>query len=106
MKKGLELNWLSNKQSSGRCLSLEGKDIVWDHIQLQPDFSDTHVHKKLTRDNIYLTPTYKMRNNLATEVLDADMLYTTRAYQRTLKEPSDLDASITLLTHRQLWWID
>ena len=53
--------------------------------------------KKLTKEHIVLTPANKMRNNLATQVLDANMLYLMKSHRATLQEPEKIASAIKLL---------
>lgn len=76
------------------------KCIVWEHweecfkFNFQNGFS---IHNKLTEEHINLTPSSKMRNELAIQVLNKDMLYLMKAYQATLHNPQNLASSIELL---------
>lgn len=70
----------SAKDSSGtRCLTLSGnRCIVWEHFLNafkfdQGEFS-LSLPEKLTMDHFELDPASKMRNHLAEEVLDQNML--------------------------------
>lgn len=62
-----------------RCLTLSGnRRIVWDNFLNafkydQGEFSFA-LHEKLTMDHFDLDPASKMRNHLADEVLDENML--------------------------------
>lgn len=58
---------------------------------------DFSIHNKLTEEHINLTPSSKMRNELAIQVLNKDMLYLMKAYQATLHNPQNLASSIELL---------
>ena len=51
----------------------------------------------LTKDHIELTSASKMRNRLAEQVLDKDMLFLMKSYQATLNDPERLSATIQLL---------
>jgi len=81
-------------------ISSEGKRITWDHWEACFNFnfqSGFLVHPKLTEEHIKLTPAAKMRNSLAIEVLNRDMLYLMKLYQATLKKTENLASSIRLL---------
>ncbi|KAK3092667.1 hypothetical protein FSP39_005616 [Pinctada imbricata] len=100
IRNNLESSKIQNKTSTGRYLVHNGKCITWDHweacyrFNFQSGFS---IHRKLTEEHINLTPATKMRNNLAIEVLNKDMLYLMRSYQATLKNPENLASSIEIL---------
>jgi hypothetical protein len=100
IRNNLESSKIENKTSTGRYLVHSGKCITWDHweacyrFNFQSGFS---IHRKLTEEHINLTPATKMRNNLAIEVLNKDMLYLMRSYQATLKNPENLASSIEIL---------
>ena len=55
------------------------------------------IHRRLTKEHIYLTSESKMRNHLANEVLNTDMLYLMKEYQKTVPNPDSLLSTITLL---------
>ena len=57
------------------------------------------VHQKLSNENMYLTSESKMRNRLAEDVLDSEMLHLMEAYQSNLppEDASKLEGSISLL---------
>ena len=59
--------------------------------------SGLRIHRHLTKEHVVLTPASKMRNNLATQVLDGDMLYLMKSYQATVQEPKRLSATVKLL---------
>ncbi|MES9879371.1 MAG: hypothetical protein ABW185_00625 [Sedimenticola sp.] len=91
---------MSHKTTAGRYLLLNNHPIVWGHwtecfhFNFQNGF---HIHRKLTEEHINITPASKMRNKLATDVLDKNMLYLMKMYQATLKDPERLSSSIALL---------
>lgn len=89
-----------SERSKGRYLMLNGKAILWNHFEQAFEFNDQlglRIHPKLTKDHIDLTPVSKMRNELATSVLDRNMLYLMKSYQATLSEPEILESTIKLL---------
>lgn len=100
IRNNLEASKIQNKTSTGRYLVQHGKCITWDHweacyrFNFQSGFS---IHRKLTKEHINLTPATKIRNKLAIEVLNKDMLYLMKSYQSTLKNPDNLASSIKLL---------
>lgn len=68
------------------------KAYNWDRIH-----NSVRVHPKLTDEHIFLTKTSKMRNRLAEDVLDVEMLNLMKAYQRNLKNGKYLDGAISML---------
>ena len=75
--------------------------ILWKHFQdaYQWDYSNNflRIHRKLTKDHFFLNCTLKMRNHLAEQVLNSDMLYLMEKFQETLPQPSQLNATLSLL---------
>ena len=68
-------------------LSSRGLDIQWKAWVEAYDFDRSNpiqVHKKLTKDHIYLDTSSKMRNHLAEEVLNDDMLQLMVDYKGSL----------------------
>ena len=61
------------------------------------------IHRKLSNDHFYLNSTLKMRNHLAEQVLNKDMLYLFQEYQKTLDDPEKMDAVIELLQQTSLF---
>jgi hypothetical protein len=57
------------------------------YFNLQNGFG---IHHKLTDEQFTLTPASKMRNQLAIEVLDRNMLYLMKIYQTALQDPERL----------------
>ena len=96
-------NGISSSSSGGktiRCLELDGRLILWDHWVKASDYNvqgGYRIHRKLTPEHIELNATGKMRNALAIEVLDSQMLNLMRLYQKTCKEPEELSCTIKLL---------
>ena len=101
IRNGIESSKQENSTTKkGRYLLLQGQPIVWEHFEGAFDFntqSGLRIHRHLTKEHISLTPGNKMRNNLATHVLDKDMLYLMRAYQSSLQLPEQLSSTIKLL---------
>ena len=94
-----------NKSSSGRYLILEDKEVVWDQWEKAFLYNAKYglrLHRKLTKDHIYLTNSLKMRNHLAEEVLSRDMLSLIKAYQVTLSKPEELNSTVKLLEQTSL----
>ncbi|XP_033763366.1 uncharacterized protein LOC117344648 [Pecten maximus] len=85
-----------------RHMKLNNEFIEWSHFR-KAYFWDisTHpfpIHHKLTQEHIFLTSEGKMRNHLADDVLNSEMLYLMEQYKVSLGEAgSQLDATIGLL---------
>lgn len=89
-----------SEKQGGRYLILNGHPVVWEHWKecLQFNFQNGFsIHRHLTDEHINLTPASRLRNHLALQVLDKDMLYLMIRYQSTLKDPPSLSSSISLL---------
>lgn len=100
IRNGLFASRYANINKSGKYLVSGGYTIVWDHFEEAANFNSRfgmRIHRKLTRDHIELTPASKMRNELATSVLNRDMLFLMRSYQKSLSEPNRLNGTIALL---------
>ena len=85
-----------------RLLTVKGEHIVWDHwvkaFEWDIANNSLKVHHKLTQDHFMLTTPMKMRNKLAEDVLDCNMLHLMELYKNYLGEKgTDLDRSIDLL---------
>jgi len=73
--------------SGTRCLTVNGKCIVWEQLVNaykydQGEFSMSY-NEKLTAEHFELDPAAKMRNHLAEEVLDKEMLLLMKVYKYT-----------------------
>lgn len=55
------------------------------------------IHHKLTHDHFFLTSESKMRNKLAEEAMNGDMLHLMEEYQKSLLDGSHLQATVDLL---------
>lgn len=89
-----------NKYVAGRYLIMNGKPVVWDHIEEAYNFNTQQgfrIHRHLTKEHIDLTSSSKMRNKLAEQVLDKDMLFLMKSYQATLHDPERLSSTVALL---------
>lgn len=91
-----------NVQSVRYILLDAGKPVVWDTFESAAKYNTKfgiRIHNKLTSDAINLSQTGKMRNALAEQVLDSNMLDLVQAYKDS-KEELDHDVSgITVLQH-------
>ena len=87
-----------NVNNTGRYLTINDVPVLWDHWKECFDFNFQNgfsIHRKLTEEHIQLTPASKIRNHLAIQVLDKDMLYLMKAYQATQDDPERLSSSIS-----------
>jgi hypothetical protein len=87
-------------KESKRSLVHKGKAIVWSQWESAYEWDKKNTfqqHFKLTDEHFLLTSSNKMRNKLAEQVLDSDMLALMKAYQTTVKEPEQLSSTIELL---------
>lgn len=87
-----------------RHLTIKDKFIEWDHFKEAYlwDISSNPfpIHQKLTQEHIYLTSENKMRNNLAEDVLNCEMLHLMELYRSSLGDTGHkLDGTIEMLTH-------
>lgn len=100
IRNSIEASKLANKSSPGRHLTIFDKPVVWEHFEAAYAFntqSGFRIHRYLTKEHIDLTSTSKMRNRLAEQVLDKDMLFLMKSYQATLDDPERLSSTIDLL---------
>ena len=89
-----------------RQLMLNGQYIFWDHFEQVYAFNclnSLRIYRKLTKEHIEVTASDKMRNHLAINVLNADMLNLMRLYQKSLPDQSVLNATIELLEHTSVF---
>ena len=78
--------------TSKRQLLLNGKYIFWEHFERAYEFnSKTHLrlYRKLSRDHVFIDAPGKMRNHLAINVLNWDMLNLMKTFQSSLTDPSE-----------------
>ena len=102
IRNGIESSKQANGNTKGRYLVCNGHSIIWEHFEAAYEFntqSGLRLHRHLTKEHIILTPANKMRNNLATQVLDHNMLYLVKAYQATHESPELLSSTVDLLKH-------
>ena len=105
IRNNIESSRKIHQNKPGRLLLVHGNVIVWDHWIKSYEFNNSQgisIHRNLTEGHIYLDATAKMRNSLAIEVLNKDMLFLMKLYQATLQNPEDLSASISLLEHTSI----
>ena len=100
VRNNLESSRHNNKSKNGRYLLKGTIPIVWEHwleaykFNIQSGFP---IHRKLTDEHFFLTPVLKMRNGLAADVLNNEMLYLMKCYQATLTNQFQLAATVELL---------
>ena len=90
----------SIKENSPRKLMYHGKMILWKHWEDAYVYNCTHdlrISRKLSKEHIQLSAQSKMRNHLALNVLNSDMLHLMHTYQGTLPNSQCLDSTIALL---------
>ena len=98
---------IRNSVLSSRCdgkgprqLLLKGKHIFWEHFQAAYEFnngSDLRLYRKLSKEHVNVNSAGKMRNHLAINVLNKDMLNLMHIYQGSLLHPEELNSTIGLL---------
>ena len=57
------------------------------------------IHRKLSNEHFFLNNSLKMRNHLADQVLNSDMLYLMQSYSQSLESPNVLHACVDMLKH-------
>jgi len=84
-----------------RHLKFEEESIEWEHFRnayLWDISNPFPIHHKLTQEHIFLNSESKMRNHLAEDVLNCEMLHLMEMYQQSLgKAGSKLNATVQLL---------
>jgi hypothetical protein len=92
-----------NKSQSKKCLQHNMKFILWDHFYKAYlwDISNNPfpVHRKLKDEHFNLTSESKMRNHLAEEVLNREMLHLVQCYAESQENSAFLSSTIELLSH-------
>ena len=86
--------------TSKRQLLLNGKYIFWEHFERAYEFNNkTHLrlYRKLSKEHVYVDAPGKMRNHLAINVLNWDMLNLMKTFQSSLSDPSEVDSTVWLL---------
>lgn len=84
--------------NSKRHLKFGSKLIEWEHFSKSYlwDISTNPfpIHYKLTQEHIYVTSEGKMRNHLAEDVLNPEMLHLLTQYWSSLSDGGKLDATM------------
>lgn len=77
-------------QSHQRLLTVDGHFVIWkmwiDAYQWDRSTNTFPIHHKLSDEHLFPTNAQKMRNKLAFQVLDNDMLHLMRCYSSTLND--------------------
>ena len=77
--------------------------IYWENFvsAFQWDYNSHYcrIHRKLTSEHFELNSSLKVRNHLAEQVLNNDMLLLLKCFQKSLQNPESLDATIDLVSH-------
>ncbi|KAK3099914.1 hypothetical protein FSP39_011714 [Pinctada imbricata] len=80
--------------------------IYWNHLYSAHIWDVSHnpfpVYHKLTHEHFFLTSESKMRNHLAEEVLNKEMLHLIECYAESLPDNSYLSSTIELLQHTSI----
>ena len=86
-----------------RKLRFKGHDIVWNHWIKAYNWDTAtnlvRIHQKLTDEHLFLNKWAKMRNHLAEEALDNNMLHLMQQCQGSLKDGHYLESTTDLLTN-------
>jgi hypothetical protein len=88
------------KSIPGRYIVKNAISILWTHWEEAFKLSNNDglpMHKSLSEEYTVLTPVSKMRNKLASDVLNKEMLYLMRCYQSTIENPAKLTSTIEVL---------
>lgn len=83
-----------------------GHFIYWNHLYSAHVWDVTQnpfpVHRKLSHEHFFLSSEAKMRNHLAEEVLNKEMLHLMQLYSESLEDSTYLQSTIKLLQHTSL----
>ncbi|XP_014675447.1 PREDICTED: uncharacterized protein LOC106815498, partial [Priapulus caudatus] len=84
-----------------RCLIVDNKVISWHHIRdaFEWDFAanSKREHHHLTQGHMFLDSASKMRNSLALEVLNEDMLSLLKKYRQVMNLGTTIDGTISFI---------
>ena len=76
-------------------------NVFWDHFKdaYTWDCSNHYlrIHRRLTPEHFELNSSLKMRNHLAEQTLNSDMLILLQAYQESLEDPSEINVTIDVV---------
>lgn len=100
IRNNVESSKESHRKDKGRFLLWNGHEILWEHWEEAYKFNfinGVSIHHKLTKEHVDLTPSNKMRNHLALEVLDRNMLYLMLAYAKANKVSEKLTGTLKFL---------
>ena len=79
-------NGLLKSNGIDKSLEVAGSAVKWSHFQEAHDYNKSHlwkIHRKLSDEHFELTGPNKMRNKLAEDVLDSEMLNLFRELQKS-----------------------
>ena len=75
--------------TKGVLLKKDGKCIVWEHweqaAKWDRETNSRRIHRKITTEHLNPDGPQKMRNSLAEEMLDNDMLYLMTSYRNSFE---------------------
>lgn len=84
-----------------RCCKFKDSDIIWKQwiaaVNWDRDINSRLIHFRVTDAHIFPNQSEKMRNKLAEEMMNADMLNLMLAYQSSYPNGHHLDAAVQLL---------
>lgn len=86
-----------------RQIQLDNCDVVWDHWKAAVNWDRERegvgrkIHYKVTKAHLEPSTSEKMRNHLAEDMLNGEMLHLMECYQASLPEGAHLNGSILLL---------
>ena len=90
-----------DNEKSTRKLILKNKSIVWDHwvqaVDWDRNTNSRPIHYKVTDTHLYPNGSDKMRNQLAEDMLDKNMLQLMECYQASLEDGNYLSSTVEFL---------
>ena len=100
MKK-LRNSILASGLEGKRKLMYNGEPIIWrqwtDAVHWDRNINSRLIHFRVTQEHLYPNSSQKMRNHLAEEMLNNEMLYLMKCYRDYLNNSTVLEPAITLL---------
>lgn len=96
----------SGKQETyKRNILLKTKNIYWEHFVSAYMWDISHnpfpIHQKLSHEHLHLTSESKMRNKLAEDVLNKEMLHLVKTYATSVCR-DDLNSTVELLENANI----
>ena len=89
--------YMSRTPKSTRKITQKGKLIVWDYWVASRTNSSRPIHYKVTDTHLNPNEAEKMRNQLAEDMLDSNMLGLMECYQASLDDGSHLSSTVEFL---------